>query len=367
MAKTEKLLPHRGLLGLSTLILILTLPTTSPLAASLSTQSNSSGLENFQIIANNFWDGGISIGLDNLSSIALSQATPQDNLKLILDTTPLSPLDGSRDSLSLESVGSSLSRLEFDTKLTKLEENDILVLTQTTYDKVGQGIYYTPSVPKPRPLEQLVGDYLILDSSGISAVNPPKTYFFNQNTVGLSLLQPPTVSLTLPNEMASSSGIALPPLQQGIQLNRVSPETDVTDDSILQLWPRTPFQQEVSETLINISSASFQQTDGYGNLNIDVNLPTMPKNVLLTTLDLQVDWVNSGGYSKNLRDTINEVTEQHRLQQLEFQQRIEASRQQWAQQQRAYQSQVQQQMNQSLNKINESRGRNQPNNYFNRP
>jgi hypothetical protein len=89
-------------------------------------------------------------------------------------------------------------------------------------------------------------------------------------------------------------------------------------------------------------------------MNIDVNFAMMPKNILVTTLDLQVDWVNSGNYSQNLRDTIDTFTENNREGQAKFERGVEAGREKWAQQQRTYQNKVQQGVSRQFQSIGKS-------------
>lgn len=111
---------------------------------------------------------------------------------------------------------------------------------------------------------------------------------------------------------------------------------------------------EVSSEEDNALSSSFKETENYGSMDIDVNFAMMPKNILVTTLDLQVDWVNSGNYSQNLRDTIDTFTENNREGQAKFESRVEAGRQKWALQQRNYLDKVQQGVSRQFQSIGKS-------------
>ena len=340
-------------LGLSCLVSCLGLQVSSSWAVNLKGDISPQSSADFPPIADDFLGGGV-IDSQNAGTTALSEQVPLDNLLLVLEITPLSPVFAENNRLSLDSVISSLSRVRLDGKANKIEDIQVRVLEQTTVDRVYDGIYTTPVTSAPQAPERLVGNYLNLTNSNISAVNLPKNYFFNDNSVSLSIFQVPSLSLTLPNNLAQSPDLGSVALQKGVKLNRVRPQTNSENDSTLQLWPRSPFKMEVSGDADNALSIFFKETENYGSMDIDVNFAMMPKNILVTTLDLQVDWVNSGDYSQNLRDTIDTFTENNREGQAKFESRVEAGRQKWALQQRNYLDKVQQGVSQQFQSIQKS-------------
>ena len=340
-------------LGLSCLVSCLGLQVSPSWAVNLKGDISPQSLVNFSPTANDFL-GGDLIDWQNAGTTALSKQVPLDNLLLVLEITPLSPVFAENKRLSLDSVISSLSRVRLDGKANKIEDIKVRVLEQTTLDRIYEGIYTTPVTSAPRAPERLVGNYLNFTNSDISAVNLPKNYFFNDNSVGLPIFQVPSLSLTLPNNLAQSPNLGSVALQKGVKLNRVTPQTNSENDSTLQLWPRSPFKMEVSGNIDNALSVFFKETENYGSMDIDVNFAMMPKNILVTTLDLQVDWVNSGNYSQNLRDTIDTFTENNREGQAKFESQVEAGREKWARQQRIYQNKVRQGVSRQFQNIEKS-------------
>jgi hypothetical protein len=287
------------------------------------------------------------VGLRNLTAVALEPVIGEKDLKIVLETTPLPPLAPDSPSISFDSIASSLSEVSFEGEVRELEEDDITVLSQS--DNEYEGLYGIYSLPAPSAAQTFVGENWQLNLGIVQTTVLPKTDIVESNTINnMPLFQPPALQET------SLSGITQPTnpyaarVKQGVQLEQAIPRLNAENDSTLQLWPRTPFQLEISEDLANLTSPNFVETEAYGSINVDVNFAMMPKAVFLTVYDLSVDWVSTGGYSQNLRTNIDVITQYHREQQAKFESRVQKVAQRRLERQLEYQTRVQQGVNRQV-------------------
>jgi hypothetical protein len=150
------------------------LQVSSSWAVNLKGDISPQSLADFPPIANDFLGGDV-MDWQNAGTTALSEQVPLDNLLLVLEITPLSPVFAENNRLSLDSVISSLSRVRLDGKANKIEDIQVRVLEQTTVERVYEGIYTTPVTSAPRAPERLVGDYLNSPIVTFQPLTCPKT------------------------------------------------------------------------------------------------------------------------------------------------------------------------------------------------
>lgn len=334
-------------------------------AATLYSPSSSvsqSSTESFAQINQNFLVSNL-LTIDSIDSQTFSSAkTSEQAKKVFAMTLALSQADTiTRSALSFDRVVNSLKELEFT--FDKNRKLDVAIIPQVGFADVYEGIYeFTPLHRKKSPVERLVGDYLGFDSKSVSSNELPKTYFYNQNSIAIGIAK--AVSSGSPSEASintylnqASEIITFPDVQEGLKLNRIKPD-DQQLDSTLQLWPRDPFSKEVNAYGTN-SSTNSQQIVQFGNLSFGVGFRLIPRNILLNQLDLEVDWVNDGEYSNNLRKKVEEMSQQHRDSQEAFQSSVEERRTTVYNSQQEYQRTIQDNMSQSFQNSVYQKQRNQ--------
>ncbi|PSF38394.1 hypothetical protein C7H19_05240 [Aphanothece hegewaldii CCALA 016] len=330
---------------------------------SLTTLDSNSSTEGFAQINQNFLASNL-VSLESLDTQLFSLNTSSEETnKLLAMTLALSKADTvTRSALSFSKVVNSLKQLEFT--FNKERELEVKTLPQVGFSDVYEGIYEFKNLygRRPGPVERLVGDYLAFDPSAVPATELPKAYFYSSNSVTIGIAQP--VLLNQPNEVSVDNYIAqgtdlnnFPRVQEGLKLNRVKPEEQKLD-STLQLWPRNPFATEVGVYGANTNS-NLQQLEQFGNLAVAVNFRLIPRDILLNQLDLEVDWVNEGEYSNNLRESVERITEQNRLSQENFQNRVESKQKIISQSQQQYQRAIQNRMSQNFQNSSYEKQRNQ--------
>jgi hypothetical protein len=338
MAKILKSLRKISLVSLSSLFLIA--PSAPVLAVSLIRLPQPSVEKNFQSIVKKFVKRR-PVGLRNLASVALEPVIGQKDLKIVLETTPLPPLAPDSPSISFDSIASSLSEVSFEGEVRELEEDDITILSQS--DNEYEGLYGIYSLPAPSAAQTFAGENWQLNPGIVQTTVLPKTDVIESNTIdNMGIFRPPYLKDILASDVTDPGNPYAAKVKKGVQVDQAIPRLNAENDSTLQLWPRTPFQLEISEELANLTSTNFVETEAYGSINVDINFAIMPKDVFLTVYDLSVDWVNTGGYSQNLRSNIDVITEYHREQQAKFESQVEKGTRRRLERQLEYQTKVQQ-------------------------
>ncbi|WP_206813394.1 hypothetical protein [Chroococcus sp. FPU101] len=315
-----------------------------------SASSFQSSLEGFAQINQQFLVSNV-LTIDSIDSQIMSAKLSSEQTKKLFEMNiALSqPNVVSRSALSFERVINSLKQLEFTFNTD--QQLDVRTLPQVDFADVYEGIYeFTPLNTRKGPVDRLVGDYLAFDHNSVSDNELPKNYFYNKNSISIGISR--AIASDTSDKVAISSflnkatgAITFPNVQEGLQLNRTKPE-DQQLNSMLQLWPRNPLSMEVKSYGAN-SQNNLEYLNTFGNLAVSVNLPLVPRDILVNQLDLKVDWVNGGTYSNQLRESTQLITEHNRESQEAFQSRIEDQQTKFSTQQQKYQSELQNQMSQS--------------------
>lgn len=328
-----------------------------------SAPSSQSSLEGFVQINEQFFASNI-LSLDSIDSQFLSATLSSEQAKKLFEMNiALSqPNAVNRSALSFERVINSLKQLEFTFNTD--QQLDVRTLPQVGFADVYEGIYeFTPLNSRKGPVDQLVGDYLAFDPNSVSDNDLPKNYFYNKNSIAINILRAsasdPSDEVAISSFLNKATGaITFPDVQDGLKLNRTKPEEQQLD-STLQLWPRNPLSMEV-KTYGADAQNNLEYLNKFGNLAVSVNLPLVPRNILINQLNLQVDWVNGGTYSNQLRENVEQITENNRESQEAFQSRIEEQQIEYSTQQHQYQSELQNKMSQSYqNSLSYQQQRNQ--------
>lgn len=300
--------------------------------------------------------------IESIDSQTFSSNTSSEQAKRNLEMTlALGQTDTiTRSALSFDRVVNSFKQLEFtfdqDRKL------NVAIMPQVGFADAYEGIYEFTPLLRRSPVDRLVGNDLGFNSAAVSINELPKTYFYNKNSIAIGIAR--AVSSGSLGEASindylnqAHAGVTFPDVQEGLKLNRVKPE-DQELDSTLQLWPRDPLSKEVN-AYGTATGNNLQEIEQFGNLSVGVSFRLIPRDILLNQLDLEVDWVNEGEYSNNLRENVEKISERNRESQEAFQGRVEERRTNIYKAQQEYQRTIQNRMSNSFQNSSYEQQRNQ--------
>lgn len=330
---------------------------------SLTTKSLPSATENFAKINQQFLVSNL-LTIDAIAPGSLSASLTSEESKKWFEMTlaPSQTNSVTRTALSFDRVVNSLKQIELTFNPDQAPE--VKTLPQVGFSDVYEGIYeFTPLYSRKTSVDRLVGDYLAFDAGSVSSNELPKSYFYNKSSISIGIARPMTSGnpddQEITNFLSKAQGsITFPEVQEGLKLNRTKPEEQQLD-STLQLWPRNPLSMAVKAYGAD-GQENLAYLNEFGKLAVSVNLPLVPRAILVNPLDLQVDWVNGGTYSDQLRESTQQITEQNRQSQEAFQSRIESQQAAFSTQQQQYQSQLQTQMSQSFQSAYQQRNQQVP-------
>ncbi len=360
------------LIGLLGLTLLPFLPSHNIQAATLTGSPNIdiNDLENdFQTIAEAF-DYSSDLLLSSVSDTVVPLNNSNQSLQVMLMAEKLSQIEDTNIMGTFAETFNSLKKVEWISVIEKLASAPMMSAgheNSSSYDDNNAENIPDGSKRERSITAQVIDNYLSFFKGGTnSSIDSITLPGFNYNARRPELrLAGVQRSELLELMSADSNGyqrgqkIIEPTVDQGIPLDRPTVTVDKFE-SALQLWPRNVFATEV-KGYGNESGNISETLDNFGAGKVTVNYKTMPKEILKTSLDLEVNWVDRGQYSENLRKTNQAILDIYRERNEKYQQRLEESRQKWVNSQQAYQQRVSARISQSFNSSQKQRALTQNN------